>query len=517
MNLTKQEIDKLKQLKNSLPYFAKTCLKIKTKDARIVKFEFNKSQEYFHNKCEEQLRRTGKVRIVVLKGRQSGISTYVAARFYHKTSTRKAINTFILSHESSTTDKLFSMVKMYNENNPIAPEAKKSNAKELAFSELSSQYYIGTAGSGDVGRGGTVHLFHGSEVGFWKNTDDIETGLLESIPEMAGTEVILESTANGIGNYFHRMAVEAMKGQNGYELVFIPWHWMEEYEEEPEDGFVKTDEEVEFCNLYLAEYNQEQQNRKLKWRRTKIARYGTLWKFQQEYPSNSAEAFQVNTDSLIKSEYIVMARNREKPYQNDAPLILGVDPARNNDRAAIVFRRGRVIERIETYTNTQDDIWFADKIASFINSDNPIVVNIDCTNSWAIHDYLKRKGFTNVYGYHFGNKANKENLYANKRAEIWCELRDWLKQDDVCIPDSDDLHADLSCVPEYDETDGKIRLAKKEDIKKVYGFSPDIGDAAALTFATIIKAGEPRVIKSQGSTLKTVKKFEKTNKSLRRF
>lgn len=507
MNLTDKELEKLRELKRSLPYFARNCLKIKTKDARITPFVFNKSQEYFHAKCEEQLKRTGRVRVVVLKGRQSGISTYVAARFYHKTSTRRAINTFILSHESSTTDKLFSMVKMYNENNPIAPETKKSNAKELAFSDLASQYYIGTAGSGDVGRGGTVQLFHGSEVGFWKNTDDLETGLLESIPEMDGTEVILESTANGIGNYFHRMAVGALKGENGYELVFIPWHWMDEYEEDAE-GFERTAEDDEFAAVYLSEYDRARQDRKLKWRRTKISRYGSEWKFKQEYPSNVSEAFQTNTDSLIKSEYIVLARSRKKPLQNHAPLILGVDPARNADRAAIVFRRGRVIERIETYRETQDDIWFADQIANFIQQEQPAAVNIDCTNSWAIHDYLKRKGFQNIYGYHFGGKANKENLYANKRAEIWCELRDWMKQDDACIPDSDDLHADLACVPEYDETDGKIRLAKKEEIKKEYGFSPDIGDAAALTFATIIRDGVSVGVKAKPSIITTKNRFE---------
>lgn len=508
MSLTTSELKKLNALKNSLPYFASQCLKIKTKDAKIKPFIFNKSQEFFHSKCEEQLRRTGKVRVVVLKGRQSGLSTYVAARFYHKTSTRKAINTFILSHESSTTDKLFSMVKMYNENNPVAPETKKSNAKELAFSELSSQYYIGTAGSGDVGRGGTVHLFHGSEVGFWKNTDDLETGLLESIPDMDGTEVILESTANGIGNYFHRMAVGALKGENGYELVFIPWFWMDEYEEETDYTFKRTQDEDGYSKTYLGDYDNQTQDRKLKWRRTKISRYGSEWKFKQEYPSNVSEAFQTNTDSLIKSEYIVQARKRIKPLQNFAPLVLGVDPARNEDRAVIVFRRGRVIERIETYKNTQDDIWFADQIANFINSDNPAVVNIDCTNSWAIHDYLKRKGFINVYGYHFGSKAAKDNLYANKRAEIWCELRDWMKLDDVCVPDSDDLHADLACVPEYDETDGKIRLAKKEDIKKEYGFSPDIGDAAALTFATVIKDGSGQKPVSKPTIISTKNRFE---------
>jgi hypothetical protein len=511
--MNQEQTKKLKALKTQLPYFARNCLKIKTKDAKIIPFVFNQSQEYFHDICEDELKTKGRVRIVVIKGRQSGISTYVSARYYHKTSTSKAINTFILSHESSTTDKLFSMVKLYNENNPIAPETKRSNAKELSFSELNSQYYIGTAGSGDVGRGGTVQLFHGSEVGFWKNTDDIETGLMESIPDMDGTEIILESTGNGLGNYLHRMAMGALKKENGYRLVFIPWFWMDEYEEDYEDDFTLTDDELEYRETYLSDYDTHTAKRKLKWRRAKIARYGNEWKFKQEYPSNVSEAFQTSSTSLISAENVYKARKRPKLVGNQAPLIMGVDPARINDRAAIVFRRGREIEQIITYEDTNDDIWFADKIISFIDKYNPVIVNIDCTNSWAIHDYIRNKGYGSIIrGYHFGNKATDEMTYANKRAEIWCLLRDWLGEDDVSIPDDDELHADLTCVPDYDETDGKIRLAKKEDIKKQMGFSPDIGDACALTFATRISSSIGVKKENKTSGLKTMKKFEKLGK-----
>lgn len=485
MDLSPSDYQKLKALKTSFPYFARNCLKIKTKDSRIIPFEFNRSQQYFHDICEEELKRKGRVRIVVVKGRQSGISTYVEGRYYHKTSTTRAINTFILSHESSTTDKLFSMAKMYNERNPYAPDTKRSNAKELAFSALDSQYYIGTAGSGDVGRGGTVQLFHGSEVAFWKNTDEIETGLMESIPEMDGTEIILESTANGIGNYFYRMAMGALKGENGYRLVFIPWFWMEEYEEEPAPDFSLTEQEEEYARIYLKEYDRERIIRKIAWRRTKISRYGSEWKFKQEYPSHVTEAFQTSSESLIKADRVVEARKRQSFINNDAPLVMGVDPARNKDRAVIAFRRGRELERFISFEETGDDMWFADKIASFIDTYGPITCNIDCSNSWAIHDYLKRKGYDCVRGFHFGQKATEDRTYVNLRAEIWCKLRDWLNEE-VKIPDSDELHADLTCVPEYDETDGKIRLAKKEDIKKEVGFSPDIGDAVALTFAVRI-------------------------------
>lgn len=169
MTLSKEEA-KLRALKNELAYFSRNVLRIKTKDAKIIPFEFNQSQEYFHRILEEELKTKGRVRVLVVKGLQSGISTYTAARFYHKTSTSRAKNTFILSHEAGTTDKLFKIVKLFNDESPIAPAVRRSNAKELDFETLKSQYYVGTAGSGDVGRGGTVQLFHGSEVAMWKNT-----------------------------------------------------------------------------------------------------------------------------------------------------------------------------------------------------------------------------------------------------------------------------------------------------------------------------------------------------------
>lgn len=509
--ISKTEKDKLAKLKFNLPFFARNCLKITTKDARIVPFVLNRSQQYFHNICEDEIQKRGRLRVLVVKGRQSGISTYVAARFYHKTSMRRAIKTFILSHESQTTAKLFHIVKLYNEKNPFAPSVKRSNSNELLFEELNSQYYVGTAGSGDVGRGGTVQLFHGSEVAMWKNTDDIETGLMESIPDMDGTEIILESTAKGLGNFFHRMVVDALKGVNGYRVAFLPWFWMDEYEEDAED-FEPDEAETEYAKTYLQEYDIERQNRKLAWRRQKIARYGGEWKFKQEYPSNVTEAFQTSSNALINSELIMRARTRESFIANQAPLIIGVDPARSGDRTVIVFRRGREIEAIYKYTD-MDEMRLANILAGFIDKYEPITVNVDCTNSWGAVDRLKEKGYRNVKGIHFGSKATDDSLYANIRAEMWCLLRDWFNED-VKVPDDDELHTDLTSIPEYEETDGKIRLVKKEKIKQELGFSPDIGDAAALTFAVRISQSF-KEIKNKSQGLKTLEGFRKGGSGLR--
>lgn len=501
--------NKLKALKFDLRYFSKNVLKIKTKDAKIKPLVFNQAQNYFHDLIEHQKKTTGKVRVIVVKGRQTGISTYVAARFYHKTSTSKAIGTFILSHESGTTDKLFKMVKLFNEKSVIAPPTNRSNARELDFDKLNSVYYVGTAGFGEVGRGGTIQLFHGSEVAMWKNTDDIQTGLMESIPDMPDTEIILESTAKGMGNFFHRMTMDALRGLNEYIVAFIPWFWMDEYEQDA-DGFQRTKDEQEYAELHLKDYDEHTQNRKLAWRRAKIANFGSDWKFKQEYPANVHEAFQTSGETLISAERIMKARQHPPILNNVAPLVIGVDPARNGDRRAICFRRGREIEKIEVAENVGDDMHTVSVIAKYIDKYNPAVVNIDCTNSYAIYDRLKEMRYNQVRAIHFGSKATEERLYMNKRAEMWCQLRDWL-DDDVKIPDDDEIHADFLAVPDYRETsDGKIRLESKEKIKEEFGQSPDLGDAAALTFATAVNSNITRSnIQNTNKGLRTLNRIKR--------
>ncbi len=499
---------KLIALKNELHYFAANCLQIKTKDAKIVPLKFNQSQEYFHNRLEELKRSTGMVRVLVVKGRQSGISTYVAARFYHKTIFHKATNTFILSHESNTTAKLFEMVKTYHEKNPFKPATKKSNAKELDFNELKSNYFVGTAGSGDVGRGGTVHNLHGSEVAMWSNTDDIQTGLMESVPPISNTEIILESTAKGMGNFFHRLVTDALQGKNEYTVVFLPWFWMDEYEMEPKEGFTPSPEELEYADTFLSKYDDERILRKLAWRRNKINTLGREWKFKQEYPSTVQEAFQSSVDTLISSEGVAKARAAQSIVSNQAPLIIGVDPARTGDRTAIVFRRGREIERFITY-DEMDEMRLAGIITNFIETYDPAAVNIDVTNSHGVHDRLVELGYGGICnGIHFSSKADDNTLYRNKRTEMWCNLAKFFDMEGICIPDDDEFATDLLSVPDYRETsDGLISLVSKDKIREESGLSPDIGDAAALTFAVKVRTRSFKPVRKANAGTKTSNRF----------
>ena len=106
------------------------------------------------------------------------------------------------------------MAKRYYEHLPAAvkPELTASNARELLFSDLDSGYAVGTAGNKVVGRSQTNQLFHGSEVGFWQHAEDHAKGVLQTVPDADGTEILYESTCNGVGNFFHSHANKAEGG-----------------------------------------------------------------------------------------------------------------------------------------------------------------------------------------------------------------------------------------------------------------------------------------------------------------
>ncbi len=229
--MEKYKSDIHSRLQTSFPFFAKHALVIKDKEGKLIPFVLNKAQEYLYSCLEKQLRDVGYVRALVLKGRQEGCSTYVSGRFYHKSTRNSGKAVFILSHEAQTTDKLFSMVDRFQKYIPLPlkPSTDLYNRRQIKFDNLESEYCVGTAGNEDVGRGGTLQYFHGSEVASWQKTDGIETGILQSVADVKGSEIILESTAKGMGNMFHRKCMKALAKKGDYILIFIPCFWQLEY------------------------------------------------------------------------------------------------------------------------------------------------------------------------------------------------------------------------------------------------------------------------------------------------
>lgn len=500
--LSSEEVAVRQRLKDDFPHYAAKCLRIRPKDPRggPQPFILNEAQEYLHGRFEAQRERTGKVRALVLKGRQQGISTYIGGRFYWRTTHNKGLRCFILTHEQDATDNLFGMVERYHDHCPavVRPHTGASNAKELSFDRLESGYAVGTAGTKAVGRSQTIQLFHGSEVAFWPNAGTHFAGVVQAIPDLPGTEIVLESTANGVGGEFHERWQQAEAGIGDYEAIFIPWFWSPEYSRPVPAGFSLDDEEQAYADAHKLTLEQ------MAWRRNKIAELKDPLLFKQEYPATAAEAFQMTGhDSFIKPDVVVKARKAD--LNGIGPLVIGVDPARfGDDRFSIAWRQGRKVIKVESKTKL-DVVAGANWVRSIIDKDRPARVFIDVGGVGAgVYDTLNHWGakYENVVTpIDFAGSPQEPDITLpsgeerpgpyNRRAEMWMRSRDWLNEPGGAdIPDKDSLQAD-ACGPGYHyNTNSYLLIESKEhmrDIRKVR--SPDEWDAIALTFAEPV--GEP--------------------------
>lgn len=484
--MTSEELEIISRLKNDLVHYASKCLKIRTKNGSVDPFTFNKAQKHIHSKIEEQKKKTGRVRALILKGRQQGCSTYVGARFYHNVANSFGMQAFILTHALDATNNLYKMAQRYYENTPsiVKPQVTTSNSKELIFGELDSGYKLGTAENKAVGRSATIQLLHGSEVGFWNNAAEHSKGIMQAVPYAEGTEIILESTANGVGNFFHQQWQQAEAGLSEYIAIFVPWFWQDEYTCDVDDEFAITTEESNLKSIYNLTDGQ------ILWRRNKINGLSVNGMdgekaFKQEYPCHPEEAFQLTgEDSFISSESVMTARKTVN-VEMYGPKLISVDPARfGDDRTSIIRRQGRVAYGLESYTK-KDTMEVTGIVSMIIQKENPDKVFVDVVGLGAgVVDRLNELGYGDiVVPVNSGSKPFDSKKYINKRAEMWGECRNWLLDEPSCIPDSDSLHSDLCGVKYKFDSNSRLQIEKKEDMKKRGVRSSDEADALCLTFA----------------------------------
>jgi hypothetical protein len=467
---------------DTLEQYATQVLKISTKNQGLSPLVFNSAQRYIHDQLEAQLQKTGKVRAVILKGRQQGCSTYVAARFYWQAVTRAGVRVFILTHSQDATQNLFGIVERFHEHVPEAERqpTRIASAKEKYFHENGSGYRVGTAGSKSVGRSQTVQLLHASEVAFWPNADNHFAGMVQTVPDLPGTEIILESTACGIGNKFHALWQEAISGSSEYLAIFIPWYWQEEYRKTPPEEWVPDDLGKQYQALYQLELTQ------LYWMYCKRRELGSEQLFAQEYPSCAAEAFSVSgEDRFIDGQYVTKARHEKQEIEAVGARVGGCDPARfGNDRTAFCVRQGRVVHHIQSYQH-QDTMQVVGLCLRYLEEWKLDKLFIDVVGLGAgVVDRLKELGFAHkIIGVNASSSPLQKEKYHNKRAEMWDTMRQWLYDIPCKLPNQESLHADLVMPGFSYNSYGRLQIEKKENMRKRGAKSPDEADALALTFA----------------------------------
>lgn len=345
------------RFKHDFPFWTATLVYIHNKDAgKDVLFRLWYPQRILVSRFEEKRKAGLPIRLILLKARQWGGSTttqlYMAwLQFFHK----KGLNSLIIAHQGTASDEIKDMFdlmikkhpveflhklgEVYSENEPKLVGVGKSGSTHRV-PQRECKIKVGTAERPNGCRGGAYSLVHLSEVGLWQKTDgkspeDIVRSACSGILARPYTMIVMESTANGTGNFFHReySAAADPKVYSQYEALFIAWFQIEHYSlpfnsSEELRAFAKK-LYVNRNNAYTPS-NREESGRYLwslwekgasleaiHWYVYERAGKNDFAVMASEYPSDDVEAF-VHSGTMVFDQYLV---KRFEPYCREPKFI----------------------------------------------------------------------------------------------------------------------------------------------------------------------------------------------------
>jgi hypothetical protein len=284
------------------PKFCRECLEIRNKHGRSVPFELGPAQLRL-SRTIAGLKEAGKpIRIIALKARQVWMSTGFAGHVFHQVPWEFGQQALIVAHAKDAAANIFGYYSQFHHSYRAGLTERPAST---AFSQDAEGGYIryttgssvrvATAKNVKVGRSFSFRYLHLSEFAFWDHPKVVMDALMQTVPDDPEPMVLIESTANGMGNEFHkiwRRATDPLDTDCEWVPIFFAWWEHPEYERAlpvPQCEFQQSLDEEE--RTLIARYNVSPQ--KLAWRRWKIANAfnGSLDGFHQEYPSNPEEAF----------------------------------------------------------------------------------------------------------------------------------------------------------------------------------------------------------------------------------
>lgn len=290
--------------RHDFEYWAATCVKIRDKESgRKVSFVLNAPQRRVLDVVESDRRAGRPLRLIMLKARQWGGSTLIQMYFaWIQCVLRRRWHSLICAHVRQTSASIRGMytsmlanypLKYWREKEPphLRPFEDSKHTREIAGREccvtLASSY------SQESVRGLDCALAHLSEVAFWKDSDtmtpeDFIRAVSGGIAMVPCSFVALESTANGVGNYFHAEWLRAKRGESDKRAVFVPWYEIEIYRRRPENPERLLKEMTEYeWGLWDKGLNLDMIN----WYHCKRKEMASDAAMYSEYPTDDVEAF----------------------------------------------------------------------------------------------------------------------------------------------------------------------------------------------------------------------------------
>ncbi len=314
--------------KNPLYPIRSNYLSIKVKKGEMIRLKLNTCQKKLFNTIIKYRKEKKPIRIWLLKFRQGGFSTEIEAIIYLLTSQQENRNSLIMADEADHSDNLFEMSKLYQEqleiNEPhLAPDLKKSNAKELVWEGIHSKIIIDSSKNIQAARSYTYQYVHLSETAFFRNLKAVLDALNQTVPDWWDTLIIGETTANGM-NEFHTEWIRAIEGKTDWIPLFFAWFEMEEYtlplingELYPLKG-INFDADTSIAAFEKEEYDLIREHKltqgQLNWRRWAITNkcQGDISRFRTEYPATWQEAFSMS-GSLFFDRKGLMKQKEQRP------------------------------------------------------------------------------------------------------------------------------------------------------------------------------------------------------------
>jgi len=274
------------QKRTLFPALAERLLAVRTREGRPEKLRANRVQRAFENKHGQ--------RNIVLKARQMGLTTWVAARFFLKTITHPGTLTLEVAHTQEAAEDIFRMVHRFlgwlPDNLRDGPlKTGRANVRQIVFPKMDAEYRVVSAGDRNAGRGLTVQNLHCSELARWPgDAADILAGLRAAMAPDG--ELILESTPQGVGGCFYEEWRKAE--ETGTVRHFFPW-WMESrYQADEVDEASVTEEERELMERHGLKRSQ------IAYRRRIRADFRGLT--AQEYAEDEESCFLASGESVFE-------------------------------------------------------------------------------------------------------------------------------------------------------------------------------------------------------------------------
>ena len=321
-------------------YWAATKVRIKPKGGGPdVNFRLNYPQRQLIEELEKMRRAGEPIRLVLLKARQWGASTAVQVYIgWLQLVHAKGLNSLIIAHQRVATDEIKDMydrmIRNYGRQDDEDPDDFKSEftlkhvggtGVNFRIPDRDCKIKLGTAEKPHAVRGGDYNLIHLSEVGLWRTTpgnspEEIVRAATSGVLLKANTLIVLESTANGVGTYFHNEYLSAREGTSQFKALFVPWFHIKEYtlpiddpdefirdlRERREDS-VRTERSESgtyLWSLWLEGATLEG----IKWYVEERKKYTDHASMASEYPSTDEEAFANSGERVFSTEGVERLR-----------------------------------------------------------------------------------------------------------------------------------------------------------------------------------------------------------------